>query len=216
MAPITPVSIIDASRRPARPASLCGFTLVELMVVVAIVAILLAVGVPYFGDTIARNDNRAVSLSIRGAVDLTRSEAIRRGATAKLCATTDADATPPSCLTGAGNKEWSGGWIGWFDTDNDDVIDASEEFFLRQSAPSPAVSGQTAARTQANSGVLAFGPLGTRVAPGSSGTANPAPMAFCTSNRANVTGTGRFPLCLTVGAAGQITSTNASCAAPAC
>jgi len=55
-----------------------GFTIVELMIVVAIVAILAAVGLPSMRDLLKTNRMKTVSLDIYSSLTLARSEAIKR------------------------------------------------------------------------------------------------------------------------------------------
>lgn len=55
-----------------------GFTLIEMMVVVAIVAVLAAVGLPSMRDLVKTNSMKTLSLDIYGSLALARSEAIKR------------------------------------------------------------------------------------------------------------------------------------------
>lgn len=64
-----------------------GFTLVELMVTLAVAAILLAVAVSSFRDMLERNRVAAQSNDILGGLQATRSEAIRKNATHRFCTT---------------------------------------------------------------------------------------------------------------------------------
>jgi type IV fimbrial biogenesis protein FimT len=57
-----------------------GFTLIELMVVVALVAILLALAAPSFRDTIARNRLEGVASELATDFQYARSEAVSRNA----------------------------------------------------------------------------------------------------------------------------------------
>lgn len=54
-----------------------GFTLVELLIAMAIIAILAAVAVPNFSDSISRNQMRAISNDYFGVLRFARSEAMR-------------------------------------------------------------------------------------------------------------------------------------------
>ncbi|OOG24908.1 prepilin-type N-terminal cleavage/methylation domain-containing protein [Thioalkalivibrio denitrificans] len=81
-----------------------GFTLIELMVTLAVAAILITVAVPGFANLIA--EQRVVTTTNRfvTALHLTRSEAVKRGARVTLCASGDG-----STCGSAG--DYSDGWI---------------------------------------------------------------------------------------------------------
>ena len=72
--------------RAIRPS---GFTLIELMVTVAVVGILAAVGVPAMTGLIHANRLAAANDNLTAALQLARSEAIRRGASVTVCASTN-------------------------------------------------------------------------------------------------------------------------------
>lgn len=84
-----------------------GFTLIELMVAVAIVAILAAVAVPGMRDFVHANRLAAQSNELLGALALARSEAVKRGANVSVCRSADG-----ATCGGA----WSDGWIVVLDT----------------------------------------------------------------------------------------------------
>jgi len=66
-----------------------GFTLVELMIVLALVAIIATVAVPQFGRLIDNNRVVSTTNSIVGLLSFARSEAIRRGARVTATAQND-------------------------------------------------------------------------------------------------------------------------------
>lgn len=87
MYPSSPLPVMPNAPR-ARPAMVPrarGFSLIELMVAVAILAILLALAVPSFQDMIQRNRVRTAAADLTDALNLTRSEAIKRGSSTRLC-----------------------------------------------------------------------------------------------------------------------------------
>jgi len=100
-----------------------GFTLLELMITLAIVAIVVSVGVPSFRAIIM--DNRLVSQTNQfvRSINLTRSAAVRYQRSATLCISANYDAAIPTCSAGT---DWSNGWIIWVDKDRDAVTDANE------------------------------------------------------------------------------------------
>lgn len=61
-----------------------GFTLIELMVVVALAAVLLAIGVPSFTSFIAGQRVKTASYDVLSALTFIRSEAIKRNANVTL------------------------------------------------------------------------------------------------------------------------------------
>jgi type IV fimbrial biogenesis protein FimT len=86
-----------------------GFTLLELMVVITIVAILMALGVPSYRYVTNSNRMSGEVNALLGDLQFARSEAIKEGATVTVCPTSNPSATPPIC--NAGSSEWDKGWI---------------------------------------------------------------------------------------------------------
>lgn len=82
-----------------------GFTLVELMVTLTVMAILLAIAVPSFRDTIRRNRVSSANNALLSALSYARSEAIDRGQLVTLCPSADA----VNCTTGG--TSWGAGWM---------------------------------------------------------------------------------------------------------
>lgn len=97
-----------------------GFTLIELMVTVAIVAILVTVGIPSLRDAMTRSRLSGYVQEFSGALTLARSEAIKRGLPVSVCKS----ANGSSC---GGN--WSDGWIIFVNKDDDSpaAVDTGEE-----------------------------------------------------------------------------------------
>ncbi len=92
----------------------CGYTLIELMIVVAILSIVLAIGLPrlnvfFDGNRMVNNTNALVS-----AFNIARSEAIKSGDRVTLCKSGNADAGTPTCST---SGDWEQGWFVFQDTD---------------------------------------------------------------------------------------------------
>jgi type IV fimbrial biogenesis protein FimT len=80
-----------------------GFTLVEMLAAIAILAVLLVLAAPSFTNASLPSKLRSVANSLVGAAQLARSEAIKRDAVVTLCVSAD------GATCGAGN--WSQGWI---------------------------------------------------------------------------------------------------------
>lgn len=81
-----------------------GFTLYELMVTIAVVAVIAAFGVPGFQNFMQSSRSVTHTNDLVTALNLGRSEATRRGAPIDLCASSDG----ASC---SGSTDWSTGWI---------------------------------------------------------------------------------------------------------
>lgn len=82
-----------------------GFTLVELMVTLAVLAILTMVAVPSFRDTIRRSRVSAASNALLADLRYARTEAINRGQLVSLCPSSNGS----SCT--ADGTAWDAGWL---------------------------------------------------------------------------------------------------------
>lgn len=85
-----------------------GFTLIELMVTLAVAAIILSTAVPGFRQLIQSNKVAASINEFVSALHLARSEAIKRGKDVTVCKSSDGAA----CATTGG---WEQGWIVFVD-----------------------------------------------------------------------------------------------------
>ena len=95
-----------------------GLTLIELMMAIAVAAILLALAAPSFTQAIAKNRLSTAAGELTGALQLARAEAIRNNRRVVLCRSADAS----TCSSGG---DWPG-WIIFVDTDGDGVRDSNE------------------------------------------------------------------------------------------
>ncbi len=80
-----------------------GFTLIELMVTISVLAILLMIAVPSFNEATLGSKLGAHANSLVASAHLARSEAIKRNSAVALCVSTDGT----SCASGG----WEQGWI---------------------------------------------------------------------------------------------------------
>lgn len=92
-----------------------GFTLIELIVTVAIAAIVMAIGIPSFRETINQNQLTTYSNQFIGSLNLARSEAIKRGSRVTLC--------PSSSGTNCQKIGYENGWIIFNDQNSNAEVD---------------------------------------------------------------------------------------------
>jgi type IV fimbrial biogenesis protein FimT len=126
---------------PTQPRSLAGFTIIELMVTVSIVAILVSFAAPSFVSMVRRNTITTQTNSFITALNLARSEAIRRGSPVTICKSNN----QATCLAPA-DGSWSDGWIIFnnpADADPDEPTVDGDEVVIK--AGQPLNSGYTLA-----------------------------------------------------------------------
>ena len=100
-----------------------GFTLIELIVAIAVAAIILSLGVPSFERVIERNQLTANVNKFVTTLTLARSEAVKRNQRVKICDSKD------GINCGSGNYEL--GWIVFVDENDDGNLDNPEEQLIQ-------------------------------------------------------------------------------------
>ena len=131
-----------------------GLTLLELIVGIAVLGILLAVGVPSFQSTVDSNRLAAQTNSLVTALNLARSEAVKRGQPVSVCASTNQ-------TTCSGATAWTTGWIAFTDANGAaGTLNAPGDTVLQawQALSGPAELNSTVAYVQ-------YQPTGRSVAP---------------------------------------------------
>jgi type IV fimbrial biogenesis protein FimT len=100
-----------------------GFTLVELLVVLAIAAILVTIAVP--GYVFLVNSGRLTSATndLLLALHMARSEAIKRGTRVSVCKTGNPDVPAPACDPAA---RWEQGWLVFVDGGTRGTVDVDD------------------------------------------------------------------------------------------
>lgn len=114
-----------------------GFTLVELMITVTVVAIVLAIAYPSFVDLIRSNRVSSGANELIASVMLARTEAIRSPGGAAVCPSADG----ASCDVGG---DWNNGWIIFQDRDSDGVPTGVNDAVLKYVQPPGATQIQVA------------------------------------------------------------------------
>lgn len=178
----------DPARRLAQTSRhALGFTAIELLIVITILAVLAALAGPSFGPMIERwRTNQAVN-NITSTIYVARSEAIKRGG--KVSVRKIANGTD-GCTFASTNQEWSCGWIIFVDTDEDGNLDAGEE--ILQSFQMP-----TSVNIMNNNSAVSFrfdrwgranniNAASFAIVPRAGGVASPAATAVCFSSGGRV------------------------------
>jgi type IV fimbrial biogenesis protein FimT len=100
-----------------------GLTLVELMLSMAVVVIMLAIGVPSFTQMIKNNRLVGQTNDLVIAFQLARNEAVKHGTGTVICASDDQ-------ATCSGNNDWSTGWIVFSDIDQEGDLEIGSDACL--------------------------------------------------------------------------------------
>lgn len=103
-----------------------GFTLIELMVVLAILSILLLIAVPNFTDFVAQGRLDTTKDKLVSSISLARSEAIKRGERVVICRSNNAGTSCAGTSTDVGSADWSDGWLIFADENEDSSVDNGE------------------------------------------------------------------------------------------
>ncbi len=101
-----------------------GFTLIELMVVLAITGILISLAAPEFNGLITNSKLDGGVDKISRAMSFARNLSLNNGTNERvvICPTGNPEADSPTCL-GAATTDYQTGWIVFVDCDNDEIID---------------------------------------------------------------------------------------------
>lgn len=101
-----------------------GFTIIELMIVVLLVAVLAALAAPNMSTFVT--SRRVEDAARRLAEDMAaaRNEAIKRNATILLCA--DASVTTSACQASPASGDWAKGWRLCYDLNGDGSCDVGK------------------------------------------------------------------------------------------
>lgn len=169
-----------------------GFTLVELMITLAVAAILLTMAVPSFRTTIQNNRLITEANDFVTALHLARSEAIKRRARVTLCKSADGAA----CTATGG---WEQGWIAYVDSNNNGSRDAIEEILRVHGAADGSITFRGNAGVANNS--ISY------LASGMTSLPDPGVLVLCDTR-----GIGDFARSVQIAIAGRVSARSATAA----
>jgi type IV fimbrial biogenesis protein FimT len=104
-----------------------GFMLIELLVVVALAAVIMSLAVPALANLVNSMRLTTAANALFSSLLLARSEAIKRNSRSVVCKSASGDA----CITNGG---WEQGWIVFHDANNNASLDAGEAVLSHQQA----------------------------------------------------------------------------------
>lgn len=162
-----------------------GFTLVELMITLVLVAILATIGVPSFTNFIANNRLTVHANELVSALNLARSESIKRNLRVTVCRSANG--------TGCGGT-WNDGWIVFVDEGTAATVDGDDEILRVHSS-----AGASATLTANPAAVTAVQFQGIGLTTTVEFTLTDA---HCSGDQRRI---------IDVGASGRISTTRASC-----
>ncbi|MBC7991188.1 MAG: GspH/FimT family pseudopilin [Luteimonas sp.] len=105
-----------------------GYSLIEAMTVLAILALTLTLGLSNFGGSLRRNRTQATMHLLSADMAMARNTAIMRGVAVVVCPRT----TDGGC---GGDSDWSRGWIVFADGDGNRRPDPGQALLRSEDAP---------------------------------------------------------------------------------
>ncbi|HET8705453.1 MAG TPA: GspH/FimT family pseudopilin, partial [Pseudomonadales bacterium] len=108
-----------------------GFSVIELLIAIAIVAILATVGVPAYTNLTSSNRMAMEISSLSEDLEFTKTEAIKRGQYTSICSSSDGK----NC---SGSTNWQNGWIVFTDPTHSGTTNSSSTLLRIQKAFSAA------------------------------------------------------------------------------
>lgn len=161
-----------------------GFTLIELMVTIMVMAIVLGIGIPSMTDFVRNSRMTGTANDLLAAMHVARSAAVSRRAPTTVCRSANPMAATPTC--GAGT-----GWVVYVDAndvdgdglpDGDGALNAGEEILLANQGPPDSITITT---TPAGSSFVSYASTGFLRSVG--GTASATGFVLCDSRGNEIT-----------------------------
>lgn len=146
-----------------------GFTLLELILVIAVAAILVVIASPSFSRQIQRSEVRQVASDFQATLEDAKRKAYVSGRSFTVCPVNDVIINNPVCLNdwskfnGTDTTSPNKGWIVFHDANSDNKVDGDENIVAKNAPPGKS----SAMEWNGSSSVITLTPRNTI---GSSGT----------------------------------------------
>ena len=168
------------------PHHLRGFTLVELMVTLAVLGVLMAIALPSFLPLLERWRVRQVSNALENSLYYARSEAMKRGGGIIMQKITT---NTHGCTAPSAPREWDCGWIicidGSVDGKKNDKCEVKEAVLLRYETPGNVLLSRTSGAETIKFnryGLVSGNYIGFNLMPENKTINNPATQGVCMSS----------------------------------
>ena len=150
-----------------------GYTLVELLTVLAVGAVLLTIAIPGYSFLLNASKLATVTNELVSSLQLARSEAIKRGQRVTVCKTSTAMAVKPTCDIATA---WQQGWLIFVDSGTRGVVDPGDTLLRVQGS----VSAEATITANNYSAYISY--LSRGSSQGSNGLAN-GTLKVCVANK---------------------------------
>jgi len=160
-----------------------GFTLIELMITIGVMAVLLGIAVPSFNEAVLGGKLGSYANNFVASVNMARSEAIKRSVQVTLCASADGS----TCAT---SGSWEQGWVVKCKTTNNTTCDAAGPNWIVLYKQQALASGLKMTESASNLSML-FEPTGVGATSATIKVCRATPSVGSQERVISVTATGR-------------------------
>jgi len=178
---------------------MAGFTVTELVMVMTIIGIVAAIGIPSFKYVTTSNRISSEINGLLGDMQFARSQAIKEGQTVTVCSSSDG----ATCNIGPAGNIWSTGWIVFLDSNGNQQVDAGEQVIRVQ----PPFNGTDTLTSSVSYAAATYNRMG--YAPTYTGTT-------ININLHDSSNTAAWTRCLAITASGSVTTEQFGAGTPAC